>query len=981
MFRDSFYFPSDRAFRRAAVFVWVALLAGLVASGSWRGMASTPLLLPLGHVDDAVRTDDYAGLTAMGANHIATLISVEREDGVMEKRIRVLSREGQEALGVIVPVDLQLAEAYTWQLLIHGGKLGVTAREPESNALLMAVYDLEATELPLLFTREFPPEPWVSQMAAAGDLWLIGGLDAVIGLGLESGITFGQWSAPIGRIFEESWMLSKIPSTEWGGVDEFLLADLSQSGVVVNLQGLPLVAPDYREFYVTVCEAFLILQAVYPETDDGPREVITAYHPASGSVVWQVEDPAGDWYQAPAFGHRLMVHDWDDGLRVYDLWTGELERILHAPDRPDGWFGRSIGQGAGMLFVSGSDAWFAYDEETLEFLYALDTAGHKLAGAMITEVPGSELLAWVYNLNDYSGFLSNAYYWNPQVLLFEPDEGHFTHQLDPENSIVRSGNNALPRPERFDLRLYPSEGGRIALSLRELSSFNDFLYQEFDPVLRVDDLEVEVTRALRYEETTGYATDLIGPEADGTRGVLRQTAWGEGGQVRHDIPLSVSGLGDGYWLQRREVTHVVSDYTLGSASFEEPVEGVFSEREVIAPSADAVIVCDWDKSSTRGDGSAYVLDLATGSLRFAIGPYPYRFGSRLSVDGNRVAIGGVGSPSQEMLRVVDLDTGVVLRTFTSAEAFALSGDVLVRIIGGEMVGNRLSDGEELYRVSVSYASSSPEILAGGGLVLFEGQVYDLATGTFRFEIVSPNPEPNDYFGSHWAVDGNWIVAVSAPQAAAYGFDATTGAHLLTLSLPEHPEGYTNYGSAYPRLVLDAAAGVLAWSVSDSLSGPVVNLFDLNTGLRFAQVRAPLITTTFYSGLDPLGEPIELEEPREGIGEGIALTAGKLWLRIKRFHPGGGTGAASYAYGGVRDEPMEVSLVEILPDQALSLSWDSRCDVVYQAIGGSNLDEMSPVGQLFRGTGNRMNFPLWAEGEAASWFGRLELRWWDADGTR
>lgn len=963
----------------------IALLVSLVMSGLLRGVASTPLLLPLGDVENLVRSDDYAGLTEVGENHIATLILTERADGAVEKGIRVFLREGMETLGVIVPLDLQEAKTYTWQLLIFGGKLGVTAREPESYALLMAVFDLETPGLPLLFTREFPSEPWLSQMSAAGGLWLIGGLDIVIGTDLESGVNVGQWSAPIGRILDGGWMLSQIPSGTWDGVDEFFLADLRQPGVVLNLRGIPSIEPGYREFYVTVCEAIVILQAIYPETEDGPREIITAYHPASGSVVWQREDPPGDWYQAPAFGNRLMVHDGNDGLHVYDLWTGELKTTLHAPTGQDGWFGYTIGKGAGMFFISGLGTWHAYDEQSLEFLYALDTGGHKLTRAMIAEIPGSELLAWVYNLEDYSGGgILNADYWNPQVLLFDPAEAGFTHQLDPGNAAVRSLDYGVASPEKFGLRLYASKRGRIALSLPELSLLGDTLYQEFDPVLRVDDLVVGATRALRYVETTGYAIDLIGEEEDGNKGMLRQSPWGEGGHVRYDIPFSVLGSGDRYWLHRKEVTHVVRDYTTGSASFEEPVEGVFSEREVIVPSADAVIVCDWDTRSTGGKGSVYVLNLDDGSLRFAIGPYYSRFGARLSVAGNRVAIGGVGAPSQEMLRVADLDTGVILQSFTGADAFSLSEDILVRIIGDEMVGNRVSNGEELYRVPVSYElpypSARPEILAGSNSVIFEGQVYDLETGTSRFEIVSPNPEPADHFGSHWAVDGNWIVAVSAPQATAYGFDATTGTHLLTLSLPEHSGGYANYVSPYPRLALDAAMGVLAWSVGDPISKPVVNLFDLNSGLRFAQVRAPLTTTTWYD-TDPLQPPMEVETPREGIGEGIALTAGKLWLRIKRFDSSGGRAFASYAYEGVRYEPMDESLVEIIPDQALNLSWDSRRDVVYQAIGGGDLNGMLPVGDSFRGTGAPLTLPLWAEGEPASWFARLQLDWLDADGIR
>ncbi|RYD42715.1 MAG: hypothetical protein EOP85_10915, partial [Verrucomicrobiaceae bacterium] len=59
-------------------------------------------------------------------------------------------------------------------------------------------------------------------------------------------------------------------------------------------------------------------------------------------------------------------------------------------------------------------------------------------------VAGSSKIGFVFNNGKHPGPLLNSFYYNPQVMVFDPELRRFTHRLALDDGIVMGGGASVP---------------------------------------------------------------------------------------------------------------------------------------------------------------------------------------------------------------------------------------------------------------------------------------------------------------------------------------------------------------------------------------------------------------------------------------------------------------------------------------------------------------------------------------------------------
>jgi len=934
----------------------------------WGSLAlATPRALPIERISAPtheepreVGWENFSGKLAVSENWLAIYEAWDPVAEALTGRIRVLRRRGLSEIAEMPLSNLGPIDVRGVDIGFAEGALVVGLKDHGSHPARVALYDVSDQGLGLRWVADLPEAISDSITIAVAPVGIVvgGGYPATtVRLDPATGAVIGEWAAGPGIMVGATGMLEVVKSTQWNGIDEFRLIDWSNSGRVVDLRRLEGMPTDYREFYVSVAEGVALLLAIY---DD--RTVVTAYDLAMG-VLWSRTDPPGDWYQPAVDQGRILV-DGDDQVSVYDLRTGEWLADIHSPVVGDDWFGWKVEAAGALIYIRGQDEWWMYDRETLAFQGKLEAGDHPLGNVLFMDLPNSDWIALVYNFNDYTGFLYNSDYWNPQVLLYDPDVDEFVAQLDPEDSIIRSGSGTsyFARPEAFGVNFFSLPDGRIGLVSNQLSEGNGIKYQVFDPVLRVSDVSPRVAATVSFEARRGFRHQLMRQAPGGAPEPVGDAVWSwdDGELISHDISLSESRPPFRWSLRQEQRVVITSDYQPLVMDIENEWLDTGHDFLAMAPAANAIVVAEW--GNLLGDpGVVRVLDANHGEERFALGPFSNRFGTTLLIDGDYLLAGGASRNE-----VVDLHSGESL--FTAAGGwYVMSGGVVVGRSGDELSAYDLANGAELFRITPDPSPGDDERLLAGGDVMVSGlRVYDLHTGAVRFDLVSPNPEEHDHFAARVAVGAGVVVAVATGQGIAYVFDAETGDHLHSLSLPERPEGYTNYGTRYPMLAIDEASGILAWAINDHDSRRSIDVFDLAAGRHLVSVQAPRETIHFG------GEPHRVE--REVIGDGVALLGNQLWLRMRNGNGSTGSGVARLDLAPFRDAVLLNETPDLTPEHHLELRWFARRDLQYTPWAGGGPDVLEPAGDAMTGDGGIQSMRLLIPEDASQWFGQIRAEW-------
>lgn len=955
--------------------ICIGCVVALLSFSGYRCDATVPTVLPIVEVTAPVHsethesggTTHYGGTLLVSDDYLISLEAWNESLGSLVGQVRVKDRQTLEVLRIISLEPFGDTSGHGFQVSVHRNFLAVCRSAEPSSVASLAIYDLNlAQSEPLFFDTIDFEEGYGVSIQGAADFWLLGNSEFTAALELETGSVVQSWAVRLGEMLTESWMLTTIPTESYGGIDSFWLTNIDLDLPPINLRELAEIAPDHTEFYVFQHDGMLIFDAVYND-GESRSEVISAFDLSAEGVVWQLTNPIGDWYDTPSHEGKLYVHDWLNGIYVHDLTTGARLGTIAPPEGEEtGWFGWRLSGHGNSLYISGSEGLYHYDARDSSFIAELDTLGFKLSQALVIEVLGSDHLAFAFNHNDYDGFLFNSYYWNPQILLFDQTTDSFTHQFDLENSIIIGGSN-YPDASKFGLRFFSVAEGGVGIVSNDLQD-SGTQYQVFDPGLRMyEEPTFRLTSLVNYVDQIGYSTTLTKIKEGQAPVLLESIDYGVGGEHSIEVPVGSASSGWSYLLEEQQQFELVDDYQTVIADVNEPLEGVFQDRVTLAPSADAVVVSSW--GSLAGDeGTVYVIDAQSHVVRFSVGPFEDRFGSRVAVDGSYMAVGTEAAIAQDSVTVYDLFTGETVLELDGADAFSVNGDVIVRVVGDRLVGHRVSTAEQLYDVPVEYTLTysweRPELDTGSECCVVEQRVYDLLTGAYRFDLSSPNPEEGDYFGSHIVADGNVIIAVSAPQATAYAFNSITGEHLQTFHLPEFSDGYINYSAPSPLVDYDSQTGAFVWCIYNNPPETQVNIFEFSSGERVAQIRARQPDDAIGGGLFTSSDQLE---------GGVALHGDELWVRARlgvRLEQG----AVHVDVADLLDVVKESRAVELEPQFALRLSWFGRRDHLYQPMAGVSLDGLSAFGEPERGVGGEQSVMLMAPEGSSSWFGNVEFSW-------
>ncbi|HED53125.1 MAG TPA: hypothetical protein ENJ00_02855 [Phycisphaerales bacterium] len=189
-----------------------------------------------------------------------------------------------------------------------------------------------------------------------------------------------------------------------------------------------------------------------------------------------------------------------------------------------------------------------------------------------------------------------------------------------------------------------------------------------------------------------------------------------------------------------------------------------------APSFDAV---------GTNSGAAYILDSVTGSVLHSLTPVDAAsfddFGRSIALDSGVCVIGAPkdddNGPNSGSVYLYDVTTGNQLLKITPSDGTA-----------GDEFGGSVSVSEGIVAVGASHEDENG---------FFSGAVYlfDAATGTQLYKLISDNPASSALFGEHVVIH-HGVVAVTAPgeqangfnSGSSYYFNAATGA-LVAKNLP------------------------------------------------------------------------------------------------------------------------------------------------------------------------------------------------------
>jgi WD40 repeat protein/DNA-binding SARP family transcriptional activator len=237
-------------------------------------------------------------------------------------------------------------------------------------------------------------------------------------------------------------------------------------------------------------------------------------------------------------------------------------------------------------------------------------------------------------------------------------------------------------------------------------------------------------------------------------------------------------------------------------------------------------------ATTGDDGALRVWDPATGDLIMEKVGEGGVWGPSFDADGSLVAAAWT---DQGIVRVMDPSTGRVVRTFpgipTIRLAFSPDGRLLAMTTDREVVVIDLATGEKAYDLPESGESQdlawSPDgRYIAAASVSAGGQVWDAATGAFRFALVGHIKEVQ---AVAWSPDSSRLATGSVDGAATVWQIQNGGARLL-LSLAARETKSGIVGVAFSpdgtRLMAggeDSAAGVKIWDVGRSGDAEWANL--------------------------------------------------------------------------------------------------------------------------------------------------------------
>ena len=308
------------------------------------------------------------------------------------------------------------------------------------------------------------------------------------------------------------------------------------------------------------------------------------------------------------------------------------------------------------------------------------------------------------------------------------------------------------------------------------------------------------------------------------------------------------------------IVYLFDPQTFGATVFQTPTAGA-PGRYGAAIAANAVLLAIGEPGGANGNGRAYLYEAPTNALRLTFDSTNAElgggFGSSIAVSQLNVAVGApfedVGTATDAgRVYYFDCTTDQPLQVLVSSKptmdghfgcAVAAFGfDVFVGAcdeaqgsayrfdgLSGALLNTYPHpDPQTGARFGFAMAASSTDIVIGApgqavGSTPGAGTVYviDVATGGVRLTLVSPNPLPNDGFGSAVAVAGDriFVGAPGAQQGAGtvWQFDGTSGALVATFG-GAPPETGGIFGSALAAVGGELLVGAPAEDGGDLDSG-------------------------------------------------------------------------------------------------------------------------------------------------------------------
>lgn len=673
---------------------------------------------------------------------------------------------------------------------------------------------------------------------------------------------------------------------------------------------------------------------------------------------------------------RLFISDAfsNDGVIVRDLNTGKVTgNIALGTESKDQWFGYRIACVRDKLFVSSDRAWYAYDPSTLKLLFRADDQGWDLSLAEPVPVKGTDLIGFVFNLNNYSGFLINSYYYNPQVMLLDVRRRRFTHRLNLEDAIIIGGFNP---PLNFGRSLYAA--GPASVAVERPGFGGDYKVYSLSP--SAGGIHQARIASVSYDSTLGYGFEV---RRVGSTDPMESVAIGSGKTVVLDVPYAEFVSGADYELVRNQRFRVKDDYDVPWEDLKTLLGG--NAEDVAIHGELAVVSVPEHDSPKTAAGAVFVLNLAKKKIvRMIKEPNAginHRFGSSIDLDGERLAVG-----STTGVYVYNIETGTLLASFPAAVTVALSGNILIRgynegtyangswTYNGKATAYDLTTGKSLYTVPTGYMSrfsyDTTRIALGATRMLLGLNVHDLATGVFQFKLSSPNPQTDDNFSSSIAVDGDVAAVGASGQGAAYLFDLTTGQSFRTCQIQDRPEGFTNYYISGGGLNLNVAAGLLAWVVPDQTSSVTsgIHLFDISTGEEIVKIISPteeVATIPYPPGSPSIPRGLNIHT----LANAVALDGNRLI-----FLQDGGTSLGSDDVSETRETPLVREIVSLSAAEYLEVAVETRRDTTYQLFAGHSPAQMSDTGIVFQGTGGTVVRRVPIPSNTGSWIASVRLKW-------
>lgn len=308
----------------------------------------------------------------------------------------------------------------------------------------------------------------------------------------------------------------------------------------------------------------------------------------------------------------------------------------------------------------------------------------------------------------------------------------------------------------------------------------------------------------------------------------------------------------------------------------------------VAISGDLAVIGAWGDGALTASGSAYVLDIGTGEEMHKLVASDAlawdEFGYSVGIGGGRAVVGARWQDDAG----IDAGAAYVFDLSTGQELLKLAPPGLG---ANDQFGWSVAvSGEIVVATSMLHDANGTDSGAAW--------VFDATTGDQRFQLLSSDGEPGDWFGYSVAVSGARAI-VGAPNAdttwtdsgAAYVFDVTTGQELFKLvSTDILPTDH--FGLSV------AICGNLALvGAPDHVPHGAAYLFDVTTGQQLFKLTPPLTA-------GPYAKSVALSGKRALVRPGHVYdveTGGLLYSLAPSDGPtGGGQGfGTSVACSGAR----------------------------------------------------------------------------------